>query len=92
MQPLLTVRTAEPELILFQLGADDAQTAGVVRRAAAHLMLLGHIVEVQPLAAVGGRDDTLGPQDRAVFAAVQRRQDALQLRLGVPSPSPCPSW
>ena len=37
---------------------------------------------MQPLAAVGGGDDALGPENRAVFAAVQGGEDALQIALG----------
>ena len=69
------------QLMLAELGADDAQSAGVVGGAIAHLVLLGHIVKVQPLAALGA-DDALGAQDGTVFTAVQRRQDALDLALG----------
>ena len=36
------------QAVLLQLGADDAQAAGVVGGAIAHLVLLGHIVKVQP--------------------------------------------
>ena len=60
---------------------DDAQAAGVVGGAIAHLVLLGHIVKVQPL-AVGGGHDALGPQDGAVFAGVQGCQNAVDIRLG----------
>ena len=70
------------ELILLQPGADDAQPAGVIGGAAADLVLLGHEVVVQPLAAVGSGHDALGAEDGAVLAAVQRRQDTLQLVLG----------
>lgn len=48
----------------LQLGTDDAQTAGVVGRAAAELDLTGHHVKVQP-AAVGAGDDALGTEDSA---------------------------
>ena len=58
------------ELVLVEIGADDAQAAGVVGGAKAHLVLLRHIVEVQPLALAVGHD-ALGPDDLAVVAAVQ---------------------
>ena len=50
-------------------------------RSVAHLVLLGHIVKVQPL-AVGGGHNALGPQDGAVFAGIQGRQNAVDIRLG----------
>ena len=62
----------------LQLGTDDAQTAGVVGRAAADLDLAGHHVKVQP-AAVGAGDDTLGTEDSAIGAGVQRFQSGLDL-------------
>ena len=62
------------QLMLAELGADDAQAAGIVGGAAAHLMFFGHIVKMEPLAALG-RNNALGTQDRAVFAAIQRRKD-----------------
>ena len=71
------------ELVLLQLGADDAQAAGVVGAAVADVLLLRDIVEVQPLAAAG--NDALGPEDGTVVAGIQRRQDAADvlLRVGV---------
>ena len=44
-------------------------------------MLLGDIVKVEPSAIPGG-DDAFGPQHRAVSAAVQSGEDALQLPSG----------
>ena len=41
-------------------------------------MLLGHEVEVQPLAAVGSGHDALGAEDRAVVAAVQLVEHVLK--------------
>ena len=79
------------QAVLLQLGADDAQAAGVVGGAIAHLVLLGHIVKVQPL-AVGGGHDALGPQDGAVVAGIQSRQNAVDIRLGELLGSPRPSW
>ena len=69
------------ELMLVQMGADHAQAAGVVGRAEAHLMLLRHIVEVEPLAVASGHN-ALGTDDLAVVAAIQRREDLVELRLG----------
>ena len=69
------------ELMLVQIGADHAQAAGVVGGAEAHLVLLGHVVEVEPL-AVGSGHDALGTDDLAVVAAIQRREDLVELRLG----------
>ena len=68
------------ELMLVQISADHAQAAGVVGGAEAHLVLLGHVVEVEPL-AVGSGHDALGTDDLAVVAAIQRREDLVQLRL-----------
>ena len=45
------------QLALVQLCTDDAQTAGVVGLAGAHLVLAGHIVELQPAGITV--DDTL---------------------------------
>ena len=69
------------ELMLVQIGADHAQAAGVVGGAEAHLVLLGHVVEVEPLAGGSGHD-ALGADDLAVVAAIQRREDLVELRLG----------
>src|SRR5574344_1258549 len=69
------------QLAFVQLGADDAPPAGVVRRAEAHLMLLGNIVKVQPLAALCGHN-ALGPEDGAVGAGIQLREDPADVRLG----------
>ena len=63
-----------------ELRADDAQAAGVIGMARADLMLLGHVVELDPR-AVRAADDALGPEDLTVLAGVQRRQDALDVRL-----------
>ena len=65
------------------LRADDAQAAGVVRRAAADLGCAGHIVKVQPLAAVRCRDNALGAQHRAERRVAERGQRVLQLVLRV---------
>ena len=69
------------ELVLLQLGADDTQPAGVVGMACPDLMLLGDEVELDPLAALAVHD-ALGPQDLAVVAGVQGREDPLNVRLG----------
>ena len=71
------------ELVLLQLGADDTQPAGVVGMACPDLMLLGDEVELDPLAALAVHD-ALGPQDLAVVAGVQGREDPLNVRLGNP--------
>ena len=55
------------QLVLFQLRADDAQPAGVVRPALSNLKLLGHQVEVEPGLAVVAGDHPLGPEDNAVI-------------------------
>ena len=65
----------------MQLAADDAQAARHVRRALAHLVLLGDVVEVEPL-AVAAADDALRAHDLAVVAGIQRGEDALKLRRG----------
>ena len=65
----------------LQLGADDTQPAGVVGMACPDLMLLGDEVELDPLAALAVHD-ALGPQDLAVVAGVQGREDPLNVRLG----------
>ena len=69
------------ELVLLQLGADDTQPAGVVGMACPDLMLLGDEVELDPLAALAVHD-AFGPQDLAVVAGVQGREDPLNVRLG----------
>ena len=69
------------QLVLFQLRADDAQAAGVVGMARPDVVLLGHVVEFDPLAVLAA-DDALGPQDLAVLSGVQRGQDALNVGLG----------
>ena len=68
------------QLMLAELGADDAQAAGIVSGAAAHLMFFGHIVKMEPLAALG-RNNALGAQDHTVLAAVQGSQDPLDFAL-----------
>ena len=56
-----------------QLSADDAQLADHSGRAHAHIVLLGHIVEVDPAAILAG-NDALGPQHHAKAAGVQAVQ------------------
>ena len=60
------------EPVLVQIGADYAQAACIVGGTKTHLMFFGYIVKVEPLALTIGHN-ALGPDDLAVFAAVQRR-------------------
>ena len=64
--------------MLFHGRADHAQSAGIIGAAVAHLVLLRHIVKVDPL-ALTGRHNALGAQNHAVNTAVQRRENALDL-------------
>ena len=66
------------EALLLQAAADDAQPAGIVRRAGTDLMVLRHIVKVIPH-AVAAVYNALGPQHRAVRTTVQGGEDLLQL-------------
>ena len=62
--------------MLFELRADNAQTARIVGMARADLMLFGHVVEFEP--AVLAVHDALGTQDVAVVAAVQLVEHVLK--------------
>ena len=65
---------------LIQLGANDAQSAGIIGLAVANFPLAGDIVELQP--AVVAADDALGTQDGAVGPGAQQDQDLLQRGTG----------
>ena len=82
--PLAPSTNAEQggDALLIQLGANHAQTSGIVSRAAADLGYAGHIVEVQPAAAVHGRHDALGAQHHAERRITQRGQRAAKLVFG----------
>ena len=69
------------QLVLFQAGADDAEPAGVVGAAAAHVKFPGYHVEVEP-ATLGVGDNALGPEHGAVGPGVQSLQSGADLRLG----------
>lgn len=68
--------------MLVEVCTDHTDAAGIIGRTAAHLMFLGHIVEMDPLAADAGYD-TLGTQDLPILAAVQRSKDLLQIFFAV---------
>lgn len=57
------------ELVLCQLGTDDAQTSGVVCTAVTDLILARNEVKVQPC-TVRGRQHTLCTQDDAVLLGI----------------------
>ena len=69
------------DLVLFQLGADDAELAGNVGAAGADLMLAGDHVELVP--GVAAVHNALGAQDHAVSALVQRVQGLVQILTAV---------
>ena len=69
------------DLVLFQLGADDAELASDVGAAGADLMLAGDHVELVP--GVAAVHDALGAQDHAVSALVQRVQRLVKILAAV---------
>ena len=68
------------QLLIRQLAADYAQTAGVVRRTLADILLARGVVKVEP-AAVRAGNDALRTQNHAVLAVIQLRQHGGQLVL-----------
>ena len=68
------------QLLIRQLAADYAQTAGVVRRTLADILLARGVVKVDP-AAVRAGNDSLRTQNHAVLAVIQLRQHGGQLVL-----------
>ena len=62
--------------MLFELRADNAQTARVVGMTRADLVLFGHVVKFEP--AVLAVHDALGAQNVAVVAAVQLVEHVLK--------------
>ena len=81
--PPLVYAEQGSDALLIQLGADDAQTAGVVGRAAADLGCARNIVKVQPFAAVCRRNDALCAQNRAERNIAERGERCGELCLGV---------
>ena len=81
--PPLVYAEQGSDALLVQFGADDAQTAGVVGRAAADLGCARNIVKVQPLAAVCRRNDALRAQNRAERNIAERGERCGELVLGV---------
>ena len=69
------------DLMLLQLGADDAELAGDVGATGADLMLAGDHVELVP--GVAAVHNALGAQDHAVSALVQRVQSLVQILTAV---------
>ena len=69
------------DLMLLQLGADDAELAGDVGAAGADLVLAGDHVELVP--GVAAVHNALGAQDHAVSALVQRVQGLVQILTAV---------
>ena len=69
------------DLMLLQLGADDAELAGDVGAAGADLVLTGDHVELVP--GVAAVHNALGAQDHAVSALVQRVQGLVQILTAV---------
>src|SRR5699024_7380997 len=69
--------------LFVQFRADHAQTAGIIRRAATNFGCAGHIVKVQPLAAVRRGHNALRAQHRTERGVAQRGQCAVQLLFGV---------
>ncbi len=81
--PPLVYAEQGSDALLVQLGADDAQTAGVVGRAAADLGCARNVVKVQPFAAVCTRNDALCAQNRAERNIAERGERGIELCLGV---------
>ena len=81
--PPLVYAEQGSDALLVQLGADDAQTAGVVGRAAADLGCARNVVKVQPFAAVCRRNDALCAQNRAERNIAERGERGIELCLGV---------
>ena len=81
--PPLVYAEQGSDALLVQLGADDAQTAGVVGRAAADLRCARNVVKVQPFAAVCRRNDALCAQNRAERNIAERGERCGELVLGV---------
>ena len=71
------------DALLIQLGADDAQTAGVIGSAAADFGCARNVVKVQPLAAVCTRNDALCTQYGAERNIAERGKSRVKLCLGV---------
>mgnify|MGYP007103149862 CR=1 FL=1 len=69
------------DLMLLQLGADDAELTGDVGAAGADLVLTGDHVELVP--GVAAVHNALGAQDHAVSALVQRVQGLVQILTAV---------
>ena len=57
------------QCFLVQIGADDAEAAGVVRAAGAHINLAGHVVKLEPFAR-GRLQDALGAEHSAVLLLI----------------------
>ena len=71
------------QVVLLQLRANDTQTAGDASRAAADVLLPGHIVKVNPR-TVGAGDDAFGTEyDTILLPFIQPGQRTGYLFLGV---------
>lgn len=71
------------QVVLLQLRANDTQTAGDASRAAADVLLPGHIVKVNPR-TVGAGDDAFGTEyDTILLPFIQPSQCTSYLFLGV---------
>ena len=72
------------QCFFVQVGADDAQPAGIVGAAVPQVDLAGYVVKLEP-AARGVLQDTLGPQHFAVLLLIgEPGQDGADLVLLIP--------
>ena len=70
------------DAVFFQLGADNADLAGIAGRALSDFVFPRNIVEVEPC-AIRGLNDAFGSQDRAAHAEIQFLERFFQLCSGI---------